>query len=135
MSGLWMSAVLHATLHMQTIPLSFDSKRANSSVKQRLQQLGFEINVCPLQPPCLGACLKAIMPCGIFPGNAILWRVSQFQKCSGRHVAAMFVAFQVRDQIEKENVSQQARKGPPPLPPPGQKVDIKVSVVLVPVAS
>ena len=34
---------------------------------------------------------------------------------------------QVRDQIEKENVSQQPRKQPAPLPPPGQKVDIKVS--------
>ena len=41
-----MSAVLLAILHMQTIPLSVDSKRANSSVKQLLQQLGFEINVC-----------------------------------------------------------------------------------------
>ena len=45
----------------------------------------------------------------------------------GHAVVAMCLV-QVRDQIEKENVSQQPRKGAPPLPPPGQKVDIKVSL-------
>ena len=34
---------------------------------------------------------------------------------------------QVRDRIEKENVSGQPKGELPALPPPGQKIDIKVS--------
>ena len=33
---------------------------------------------------------------------------------------------QVRDRIEKENVCGQPKGALPPLPPPGQKIDIKV---------
>ena len=35
---------------------------------------------------------------------------------------------QVRDRIEKENVSGQPKGDLPPLPPPGQKIDIKVTL-------
>lgn len=37
------------------------------------------------------------------------------------------LSVQVRDRIEKENVSGQPKGDLPPLPPPGHKIDIKVN--------
>ncbi len=48
--------------------------------------------------------------------------------CKGLFARLGVLSVQVRDRIEKENVSGQPKGDLPPLPPPGHKIDIKVNI-------